>query len=160
MAMVLSILMGAPLWVWPLLVFLIYFGLKATRQRTAASWPIYLLTMLGLLSVNAVNTLPAAGYIWIVFGLAYLGGAIGGSRFQKTIIREKVGTKVTFAGEWLTFVVIMIVFWMNFAGGVFKAIAPDIYNGSPFHIAFATIAGLAAGSFLGRALRVYLFPSD
>lgn len=157
--MLVSILAGAPLWVWPLLAFLVYFGLKATRSRETFSLPMYLLSLLGFLPLNAVNSLQGAGYLWIVFGMAYLLGALAGFSFQRRVISDKSAKKVTLKGEWVTFIVVMTVFWMNFTGSVVEAISPDIYAGSSFHIIFTTIAGLAAGSFIGRALRVFLTPS-
>lgn len=156
MTQVFPILLGAPIWVWPLLVFLIYFGLKAAVTRTVAVWPIYVLPLLGLLSVNAVNGLSPSTTIWIVFGLAYLVGAGTGFQYQRSIVSQKVRTTVTLAGEWITLLVLMVVFWMNFLGGVMRAIAPDVFASAGFHQVFAAIAGLAAGSFLGRATRVYL----
>ncbi len=153
--MLVSILSGAPVWVWPLLVFLVFFGLKATRSRETPSLPIYLLPLLGLLSLNAVNSLQGAGYLWIVFAVAYLFGALAGFGFQRHVISEKSAGRVNLKGEWITFIVLMTVFWMNFAGGVVKAISPDTYASAGFHIVFTIIAGLAAGSFIGRALRVF-----
>ena len=112
--MLLSILKGAPLWVWPMLAFLIYFGLKATRQRTSFALPMYFLPLLAILSVNAVNSLSANNNVWFAFAIAYLVGAWIGFGFQKEIVLEKSGNKVVLAGEWVTLAVLMIVFWMNF----------------------------------------------
>ena len=156
MTQVFSILSGAPLWVWPLLVFLIYFGLKATRTRTVAAWPLYVLPLLGLLSLNAVNGLSPNTVIWVVFGLAYIVGGSAGFQFQRGIVSQKAYATVTLAGEWVTLLVLMIVFWMNFLGGVMRVIAPDIFASAGFHQVFAAVAGLAAGSFLGRAIRVFV----
>lgn len=145
---------GAPLWVWPLLVLLIYIGLKATRTRTVAAWPVYVLPLLGLLSVNALNGLAPISSVWGLFAVAYLIGAGTGFKFQRSVILEKTGASVTLVGEWVTFVVLMVVFWMNFVGGVMRAIAPDTYTSTEFHLIFAAFAGLAGGIFLGRAARV------
>lgn len=153
--MLLSILKGAPLWVWPLLALLIYFGLKATRQRTSFTLPIYFLPLLAIISVNAVNSLPASNYVWLAFAITYSIGAWIGFGFQKTIVLEKSGNKAVLAGEWVTFTVLMIIFWMNFFGGVTKALSPSIYGSTIFHAIFAAVAAFAAGLFLGRAIRVF-----
>lgn len=158
--MLLSILNGAPIWVWPLLALLVFFGLKATRNRVTPTLPIYLLPLLALLPLNAVNSLQGAGFLWAVFGLAYVIGGLLGFAFQRRIISQKSAGRVTLRGEWVTFAVVMAVFWMNFVGGVVGAISPDTYASNGFHIMFATIAGLAAGSFIGRALRVFLTTSS
>jgi len=49
----------------------------------------------------------------------------------------------------------MVIFWANFAGGVVAAVAPLAYASAPFHVALAACLALAAGSFGGRALRVW-----
>lgn len=150
-----SIFLGAPLWVWPLLAFLIYFGLKATSARTVVAWPLYVLPLLGLLSVNAVNGLSPSVFSWILFFLAYLVGAGAGFWFQRCIASQKTGATVTLVGEWVTLLVLMVVFWMNFLGGVMRVVAFDLFTSATFHHVFAAVAGLAAGSFLGRAIRVF-----
>lgn len=149
-----SILSGAPIWVWPLLAVLIFFGLKTTRTRTVPTWPLYVLPLLGLLSVNAVNGLSPALLVWIIFAFAYLVGAGLGFKFQLGVVVKKSGASVTLAGEWVTMLVVMIVFWMNFLGGVIRVLAPDIFASTGFHLVFAATAALAAGSFLGRAMYV------
>jgi uncharacterized membrane protein len=65
------------------------------------------------------------------------------------------GNKVQLAGEGLTLVVMMVIFWANFAGGIRQAVAPDVYTSSVFHIVFVTLIATCSGSFLGRALRVW-----
>lgn len=155
-----SILTGPPLWVWPLLLLLIYFGLKATRVRRVPAWPLYMLPLLGLLSVNAVNNLSPKLSIWVLFAILYLVGSGLGFRFQRRIVLEKSGTTVLLSGEWVTLFVLMTVFWMNFLGGTIKAVAPEIFAAAFFHQVFAAVAGLAAGSFLGRAVRVTISPEQ
>lgn len=155
-----SILGGAPLWVWPLLAVLVLFGLKATRSREVPGLPIYLLPLLGLLSVNAISSLSPSGIIWGAFGAAYLVGALAGFRFQRGVISYKSVGRITLKGEWITFTILMTIFWMNFVGGVVKAVSSDTYLSIGFHMAFSSIAGLAAGSFIGHALRVFLTTSS
>ncbi|MEQ9695682.1 hypothetical protein [Shimia sp. SDUM112013] len=152
--MVISILHGAPFWVWPVLALLVWLGLRATRVRSVASWSLYVLPLAGLLSLNAVHGLNVGVAVWAVFGGGYLSGALFGRRYQAGLVLEKSGGVVRLAGEWMTLLVLMIVFWVNFAGGVAQAIAPVVYASFGFKLGFAAIAGLAAGSFLGRAIAV------
>jgi len=157
--MLTGILTGAPIWVWPLLVVLITLGLLASKSRTRPSLPIYLYWLLGFISLNAVNSLAPAPLVWAAFGAAYLLGAGLGYQFQRRIIIGKSAGRVSLKGEWLSMGVFMMIFWMNFVGGVISAISPDAYASSAYHCVFATVAGMAAGSFIGRALRVFITPS-
>ncbi len=149
------IVTGAPIWVWPLLVLLVVVGLRATRQREALALPLYFLPLLGVLSINAVSRFQAGWEVWALFALAYVFGGRVGFGFQKGVLLNKSGRRVRLRGEWLTFGLMMVVFWMNFTGGVMRAVAPAVYNGNGFQFGFAVIAGLAAGVFLGRAMWVF-----
>lgn len=142
--------------VWPLLVFLIFIGLKATKQRTTPSLPIYFLPLLGILSFNAVNTLAATSLVWIVFSLFYLIAVGADFAFQKTVTLAKTSHRITLAGEWVTLILLMTIFGMNFIDGTIQATMPDVYTSPTFHIIFAIIDGLTSGTFLGRAERVFL----
>ncbi|MCP5073819.1 MAG: hypothetical protein GY947_11070 [Rhodobacteraceae bacterium] len=153
--MIYGILTNAPIWVWPLLVLLIFVGLKASKQRTTSTLPIYLLPLLVFLSLNAVSKLPSPGFIWFVFLGAYCGGAATGYLAQKRWIIAKEQKTVSLRGEWITLIAVMTLFWMNFATGVVKAISFETYNSTGFFIVFAVIAGLVSGSFAGRAYRVF-----
>ncbi|WP_456386579.1 hypothetical protein [Profundibacter sp.] len=154
-----GILTGAPIWVWPLLAVLIALGVLASKTRTRPCLPIYLYWLLGFLSLNAVNSLAPAPVIWVAFGAAYVLGAGLGYQFQGRIIINKSTGRITLKGEWLSMVVLMVIFWMNFVGGVINAVSPDIYASSTYHAVFAMVAGIAAGTFIGRALRVFFTAS-
>lgn len=91
--------------------------------------------------------------------MAYVLGAGLGYQFQRRIIIGKSAGRITLKGEWLSMAVLMMIFWMNFVGGVINAISPDIYASTAYHCVFAAVAGMAAGSFIGRALRVFFTPS-
>lgn len=156
----LAFLSNAPIWVWPLLALLIGFGVIASRERTTLITPLYGLPFLGILSFNAVNELPVHPSIWIICTVFYILGAWRGFQFQESIILFKSYTHVTLSGEWLTMVVVMVIFWMNFVSGVVQAVVPTIYLSSGYHMIFAAIAGLTAGVFFGRALRLLTSPSE
>jgi hypothetical protein len=155
-----AIFTNAPIWVWPLLGILITLGYVASRERTTLIAPLYFLPLFGILSFNAVNGLPAHYLVWVIFALAYGLGVWRGYIFQDGIVLFKSKTHAKLSGEWLTMAVVMVVFWMNFIGGAARAISPTLYQAPMFHFIFATIAGLGAGVFLGRALLLAITPSE
>lgn len=156
----LNFITNAPLWVWPLLALLISIGFIATRERTTLIAPLYALPFLGILSFNAVTVLSPTPTIWVLFIGAYALGAWRGFVFQESIILFKSRTHVTLSGEWLTMILVMIIFWMNFVGNVMHAVAPIPYASTTNHAIFACISGLTAGVFLGRATRLLTSPSE
>lgn len=153
--MLMGILTGAPLWVWAVLAGLIWFGLRMSKDRTAPVIVIYLSPLIGLLSVNAVAGLPGWSLAWQAYGIAYAFGIVGGYVLQKRWLISKEDGKAVLAGEWFTLSVMMVIFWMNFVGGVSEAVFPEIYAGTAFISLFTLAAGLASGSFCGRAIRVW-----
>jgi hypothetical protein len=155
-----NIITNAPLWVWPLLALLISIGFIATRERTTLIAPLYGLPFLGILSFNAVNALSVSATVWVLFFCTYAIGVWRGFIFQESIILFKSRKHVTLSGEWLTMIVVMTIFWMNFVGGVMQVVAPNVYASTSFHVIFASIAGITAGVFLGRALRLMTSPSE
>lgn len=152
--MLFMVIQGVPVWVWPLLAFLLWYGLRATRERETPVWPFYAVPLVGLLSVKAVLSLGQGALVWAMFGLAYAAGAGWGYARQRGLVLSRGGGRVTLAGEWMTLALMMLVFWMNFAGGVAQAVAPDIHGSLRFALLVALIGGAVGGSFLGRSLRV------
>ncbi len=150
-----GILTGAPLWVWPLLLLLVIVGLRARRDRQAPAILIYAMPLLGILALRSTAALPASMWIWLVFVTAYLSGAKAGYQVQGRWLSGRVGKLVRLKGENLTLVVVMVVFWANFAGGFLQAVLPDVYANAVFHMAFTALIALGAGSFAGRAVRVF-----
>ncbi len=150
-----QLLTGAPIWVWPLLLVLILVGLRARKDRRAPAILIYALPLLGILALRSTAALPAASWIWVVFAAAYFLGGWGGHRLQAGWLLGREGKFVRLKGENLTLLVMMVVFWANFAGGFLQAVAPQVYGSVGFHMVFASILAMSAGSFAGRALRVW-----
>ena len=158
--MIYKILSGAPYWVWPLLAALVFAGVKALKRRNAPSFLIYLQPALGFLTISAISRLPSAPYIWAIFIAFYAIGVWFGHRYQRSILLEKTGRRITLRGEPTTLFLMMALFWMNFATGMIKSISPTLYASPTFHALFAIITSFAAGIFLGRALWVILAPNE
>ena len=72
---VLEIVVGTPVWVWPVLALLLWRGWSATRERTVAAWQVWL--MPAVFVVFALARLVEAGFASMaLLGLA-AGGALG-----------------------------------------------------------------------------------
>ncbi|MCX7560550.1 hypothetical protein OS190_13315 [Sulfitobacter sp. F26204] len=157
--MFLAIIFGTPIWVWPLLAFLIGYGIRASRDRDTSVWPVYLVPLLGLITLKTIITAPGGQSVWIAYVAAYALAAVAGFGLQRRWLVEKHDRRVTLKGEWLTFAVVMILFWSNFAYGVTRAIAPDVITQVSNQVVYAVVVAFASGSLLGRALQVALAPS-
>lgn len=149
-----GILSGAPIWVWPLLIVLLFIGYKASKPRQTSVILFYYLPLLGLISINSVTSLPFQKVAWICFGIGYVAGAAGAYTLQNKWLLGKQDKTILLSGEWFTMLVLMVIFWMNFTGGMVEAVSPGVYSTQGFIALFALLVGAASGSFLGRALKV------
>ncbi|WIY23466.1 hypothetical protein [Parasedimentitalea psychrophila] len=147
-------LTGAPVWVWPLLAGLTLLGLQSTRERSTRVQLVCILPLLGLLGLRTVLALPVGLSIWAGFLAGYALATLLGFRLQGRWILNRQGNTVMLAGEWLTLITIMVVFWANFLRGVLQAVAPGQLAELSFVLPFTLVLGISSGLFLGRALRV------
>jgi hypothetical protein len=149
-----GILSGAPIWVWPLLIAMIFIGYKSTKDRTVSIILFYCLPFLGFITLNSIFSLPLQSVAWGAFAVGYLLGAIIAFRLQELWLVKKKDNRVSVKGEWLTMGVLMVIFWANFVGGAMQATRYDAYASIPFVAIFALFIGAASGTFLGRCIRV------
>jgi len=148
----------APIWVWPLLLWMIRVGVKAMRARTVAIWFYWFLPFFALLSVRGRVEAAAPEVDLPVFACAYALGLAFGHWFQGGVIVERTAKLVSVKGEPLTLIMMMAIFWMNFAAGVIEVISPDLMANHVTIVILAAISGAVSGQFAGRALRVLRAP--
>ena len=151
--MLYQIIINVPLWVWPLFIGLLAIGLLGTRSRQAPLILFWFLPLLGALAVNSMAAFGATVLAWAVFAVFYIAGCLFGFNYQKKIVLERKGSRVSLKGEWLTLVTIMIIFWTNFARGLMTAIFPDIIANPATIAIIAAIVGSVSGVFLGRSIQ-------
>ncbi len=149
-----QILERTPVWVWPLLIGLIFLGLRSTKDRTAPLWLYYAVPFLGLLGLRTVFSLPQGVIVWIGFAVAFMVGESIGYRLQIKWIIEKLAKTIRVRGEWFTFAMIMILFLSNFVLGVTRGVSPQTVSQPIFLVIFVAVIGFASGSFTGRSLRI------
>ncbi len=149
-----AFLSNAPIWVWPLFLALLFLGLRSTRTRRVPVALIVALPFLGLLSLRNLAGLNVPSLVWPLWAVAVLLGALAGHALQKRWLIRREGAFAQVKGEWLTLIVVMLIFWSNFVFGAVEAAAPGLKSGPAFVIPMALILGACAGSFAGRAIRI------
>lgn len=149
-----DVVSGAPWWVYALLVYLVFIGIKSLRPRTIpikrvillplvfVAWSfysLYLKLVLGHMSLIG---------IWVVFlGLGVYLGAIEVRGWKITKDRHK--REVTIPGNPSTLILILLIFILKFFWGYFSATHTSI----SYWIYFwdTLTSSLIAGFFIGRA---------
>ena len=153
-----GILTGAPIWVWPLLVALIWLGLRSTKQRRVPVWLIFAMPLLALTSFGKVLALAAQPFGLHGYLAGYAIGALFGWIGQGGWLISKQGGFAEIRGEWFTLLAVMTIFWANFAQGVLGALAPEVLSVTLYPPVFASIIGIPGGFFMGRTLRTIATP--
>lgn len=148
---------SAPIWVWPLLIVLIYFGLRARHDRWVPVYVIYAMPMLGVLSIGSTLALPDQMVVWTCFVMAYAIGATLGIKLQQNWSLARDGKRIKVAGEWVTMCTILIIFVASFANGFLLAVMPDIMVLPPVYLGITAIKAIVSGVFIGRAYAVWRF---
>jgi len=143
-----------PIWVWPLLALLLYFGIKASRVRTTTGNPYYFIPLLGMFSAYGIAKMEYQAIAWFCFIAGYITTAILAHAQQKNWILGKSDNRIILAGEWISMTTFMIVFWSDYAREAISVVKPELHSEPVFIIFFSAIAGSAAGSFLGRSIRI------
>jgi hypothetical protein len=154
MNFVLQTILNTPPWVWPLLAFLLFLGIRALRPRTASLWRIAILPtvfcawgLYGLVSLHALTAqriLPwvAAMAVGISAGMLVAG--------LQPIRADKVRHLVRAPGGPLTLVLILSVFATKYAFGVLHATRSDLFAEPRFWLTELALSGVLTGMFAGR----------
>lgn len=154
MDMLLRLITGAPVYVWPLLIGLIWLGLKSRKDRETSILPLYALPFLALAGLPNLLAMPNQSLTWGVWAITYAAGALGGYALQSRYVIARVGSRAQLRGEWVTMIMVMAIFWSSYALGVTAAVAPGaLADGAPA-VLFPAIEGVLSGMFLGRLLRI------
>ena len=152
MAWAKGLILGPPIWVWFLLAYLVFIGVKSLKTRRVPIFVFYLTPFLGLLSIRTIGNLDHSAMAWSVFGTIYILSAIGFYIWQKRNLLERHKRHVVIRGEWVSLASFMLIFWANFVHGVLTIVSPSTYQSIAFVALFSALLGLVSGSFLGRPL--------
>ena len=140
----------APVWVWPLLLVMVFIGVRSMRPREVPVALLCMLPFLVLLALRSVAAIAPGAAVWGIFAACWAVSVAFGIRFARTWVIERVGAKVHVRGEYVTLITVMVLYWANFAAGVLQAVAPDILQSFVGGAVFAATLGLASGQFAGR----------
>lgn len=157
--MLIEIITNTPLWVWPLLLFLLFRGYQQSQDRTVG------LSKLGII--------PA---IFLFLGLSGLINAFGADPVNLALWAVGIGFAVllhlklelprgvrfspqdqTFhvPGSWQPLVLMLAVFCAKFTVGVMVGMRLPIVDTAAFAATVSLVYGLLGGMFLGRAVVIW-----
>ena len=152
-----QILLHTPVYVWAILAFLVYRGVKAAADRDVPIYSIviipvvmFILSLQGIQSGFGMSGL--APWVWI-------GGiAVGLTLTWRLLDARKIVAQpergvITQRGSWLPLALMMAIFCTKYVVAVMLAIQPGLKNEMAFTAAVCILYGLFNGVFIGRLLR-------
>jgi hypothetical protein len=157
--MLIGIVTGTPVWVWAVLAYGIYMGIRALGRRQVSLWTLGIVPLvflgISLPQVAAVAlTQPLAP---VFYGLCAAAGAVVGWFFltpEPLAVDRSRGTLVI-SGTWTVLVVFLTVFAVKFTYGTVLVVAPATAAQPGFVSTVFGLSGLATGIVVGRTARLY-----
>jgi hypothetical protein len=153
-----QIVLGAPLWVWPVLAVLLAAGIAQMRARSVPRAVV--------LGVPAVLTVLSLGGVLSSFGAsaaalaAWLAGAVAALALNERLlglprgVRRVGGDRYAVPGSVVPLLLMLAIFATRFAVGAAAAVAPALVGGAWFVAGVGAVLGLLGGLFLARAWRI------
>ena len=154
MQFAIGIIAGTPLWVWALLAFLLFIGIRALRPTTASFARLAILPAVflawGLSGFATTYGLRPVGIaVWIA-ALA-IGVGIGWLLARSIEIHaDKEHGLIRIPGNSLNLVLILIIFATKYTLGVMAGMRPSIAGELLYMATDVGVSGLLTGMFAGR----------
>jgi hypothetical protein len=147
-----QIVANTPLWVWPLMAFILWLGVQGLQPRVIPAWRLAILPAVGLatsLGGIAQSVDPAAAATgWGLALLAFL--PLGWASGQNRPVRLRPGDgKLEIAGGWFALGFGVSIFAVRYAMGVLFGVLPAL-RAEPLwiHVSGA-VGGMVAGIGIG-----------
>ena len=158
-AIITGIVTQTPLWVWAVLAYGLFAGIRSMRQRQIHMGGLLLMPVvflvLALQSVaNAATFSPLFPLAWSV---ALLIGFCLGWRFLSPtpLSVDRARWSITLPGSWIGLALFILVFGTKYAYGVYTAMNPDAGHHTTVLLAILGLSGLSTGIMTGRVALWY-----
>lgn len=151
-----QIIFKTPPWVWALLAFLIYRGIRAAAGREMPFRRIFIipLVMLGL-SLHGIGSTFGIGLMvlltWLAAALVAGGLAWHFPDYRKIVAYPARGTLFQ-PGSWAPLLMMMGIFFTKYVVTVMLSMNPHYAQYSEFAVAICALYGLFNGIFIGNLL--------
>lgn len=156
--MLIAIVSHTPLWVWPLLAFLLFRGWQATRDRETSLFKALAvpLVMLGLSLSGLIVVFGHHPANAVLGAVALLMSALMSfySRNAAQIRVDAVSHRIVQRGSWQPLLLTMGIFTVKYTAAVVLTMHPQWATQACFALPQAMLYGAFSGAFAGRLLRI------
>lgn len=150
-----SIILGAPWWVFLIFFYLLYVGLAATRTRTVWIPRLFIIPAV-LMAFKIQELFFAKSHILLSYLLC---AALGYYWGYKQVSREKIEVikldmSVKLQGSWRTLILLMSFFFIKYLFGFMNSQMPELAY--EYRVLELGISGTFTWYFLGRAVGYWM----
>jgi len=152
MPSVYQIVVNTPLWLWPLMLFVLWLGLQGLRPRTLSPARLAILPLVGIITSLAGVAqslqpgLAVAGWVVCLLMALPLGYVLGSRRAVR--LQTEDG-RLEVAGGWFSLVFGLSIFAVRYALGVLFGVLPGLRAEPLLIVLSAGVGGIVAGIGLG-----------
>ncbi|BBB63701.1 hypothetical protein UNDKW_5428 [Undibacterium sp. KW1] len=155
-----QIISGTPMYVWAILGFLAYRGIKSSVDRELTVRAVVIIPLV-MLALSVQGILSGFGADPVVMA-AWLATMTAGAAVSWNMVSDKnvriladKGT-VFYRGSWGPLVMMMSIFVMKYVVNVALHVNPALHSNMLFAVISTALFGLFNGLFLGKMLRVLI----
>jgi hypothetical protein len=150
------ILSSTPTWVYILLAYLIFIGIKSSKTNVVSIIKLAVIPI--IFSVMSVETLTSSFNlsdltvgIWAISII--VGAAIGFIQIYRLKLKvDRKNLLIKVPGTWSTLILVLIIFASKYYFGMELAMDPNFAHQSIFEFTMLAISGLFTGMFVGKLL--------
>jgi hypothetical protein len=147
-----QIVANTPLWVWPLMVFVLWLGVQGLRPRVIPWWRLAILpavglaTSLGGIAQSANPVWAATGWALALLAFLPLGWVFGQNR---PVRLHPEDAKLEIAGGWFALGFGVSIFAVRYAMGVLFGVLPALRGEALWIYLSSAVGGMVAGIGIG-----------
>lgn len=144
MELIWSILTHTPWWVWLILVWVLYVGIRSLKDRIV-SWPMLMAVPAIIMGLKLKTFF--GGNLWLTLGSLAIGVLLGGRHALQTSIKVFKATKsIGIPGSYSTLIAAGLFFVLKYVFGYLES------SGSNLAIEYAAAETLGSGTISGYLL--------
>lgn len=149
-----KILSSTPLWVWAVLAYLFFVGVKATRKRWVYIPKMFIVPLV-LVGIKYKTFLLADVWAWSAYGICLGLGLLLGYRMTKLQDSElsKEGKSICLPGSYQLLCILLLFFCVKYYFGYMRAV--DYAHWLVMLPIEMGVGGLFSGYLFGKALRYW-----
>jgi hypothetical protein len=147
---IIKIIAGTPIWVWCVFAYLIFVGIKASKQRIVYIPKLFIIPVI-LSALKYKIFLSASFAVYLSYFTCLLLSIIIGFKIAKGQKFETLNNlQVKLPGDYSTIFILMTFFIIKYIFGYINAIDHELYQ--DLSVLELSASGIFSGYFLGKAI--------